>query len=112
MGKLGPSLIFDHTDRADRSGLHSIVIDDFTGGTNGVPLSEMNERRLDQASLPLATPSRGDSRGTIAFVARKLQQSLLVQIVAAEMLVDATQHGVIFEKRNYRDTPPPRLGSR
>src|SRR5580698_7240389 len=30
MGKLGPTLIFDHTDRADRPGLHSIVIDDST----------------------------------------------------------------------------------
>jgi alkaline phosphatase len=28
LGKLGPTLIFDHTDRADRPGLHSIVIDD------------------------------------------------------------------------------------
>ena len=30
LGKVGPTLIFDHTDRADRSGLHSIVIDDST----------------------------------------------------------------------------------
>ena len=44
MGKLGPTLIFDHTDRADRPGLHSIVIDDATGNKNGVPLSqEMQE---------------------------------------------------------------------
>src|SRR4030081_2964795 len=27
IGKVGPTLIFDHTDRADRPGLHSIVID-------------------------------------------------------------------------------------
>src|SRR6266852_8130010 len=32
IGKLGPTLLFDHTDRADRPGLHSIVIDDSTGG--------------------------------------------------------------------------------
>src|ERR1700716_3792694 len=40
IGKVGPTLIFDHTDRADRPGLHSIVIDDTTGGKTGVPLSD------------------------------------------------------------------------
>src|SRR6202043_95787 len=40
IGKVGPTLIFDHTDRADRPGLHSIVIDDATGSKNGVPLSD------------------------------------------------------------------------
>src|ERR1700738_1427585 len=39
-GEVGPALIFDHTDRADRPGLHSIVIDDSTGGKAGVPLSD------------------------------------------------------------------------
>src|SRR6202790_1457027 len=37
IGKVGPTLIFDHTDRADRAGLHSIVIDDSTGAKTGVP---------------------------------------------------------------------------
>src|ERR1043166_7973822 len=32
IGKVGPTLLFDHTDRADRPGLHSVVIDDSTGG--------------------------------------------------------------------------------
>ena len=32
MGKLGPTLIFDHTDKTGADGLHSIVIDDATGG--------------------------------------------------------------------------------
>src|SRR5690242_9771261 len=35
MGKLGPTLIFDHTDR----GKNTIIFDDSTGGKNGVPLS-------------------------------------------------------------------------
>jgi hypothetical protein len=61
MGKLGPALIFDHTDRADRPGLHSIVIDDSTGGKNGVPLSDEMRDALTKAGLPLATPSRGDN---------------------------------------------------
>jgi len=61
LGKVGPTLIFDHTDRADRSGLHSIVIDDSTGGKNGVPLSQEMQDALTKANLPLVTPSRGES---------------------------------------------------
>jgi predicted AlkP superfamily pyrophosphatase or phosphodiesterase len=61
IGKVGPTLIFDHTDRADRPGLHSIVIDDATGNKNGVPLSEEMKAALTKANLPLAAPSRGDN---------------------------------------------------
>jgi hypothetical protein len=38
IGKLGPALIFDHTDQIGAAGLHSIIIDDATGSKNGVPL--------------------------------------------------------------------------
>jgi hypothetical protein len=61
IGKVGPTLIFDHTDRADRPGLHSLVIDDSTGGKTGVPLSDELKDALTKAGLPLATPSRGDN---------------------------------------------------
>jgi len=61
IGKVGPTLLFDHTDRADRPGLHSIVIDDSTGGKTGVPLSDEMKAALTKADLPLATPSRGDN---------------------------------------------------
>src|ERR1700709_936379 len=40
IGKLGPTLIFDHTHKVGADGLHSIVIDDSTGGKGGVPLSQ------------------------------------------------------------------------
>ncbi len=60
IGKLGPTLLFDHTDRADRPGLHSVVIDDSTGKT-GVPLSDELKTALTKAGLPLAAPSRGDN---------------------------------------------------
>src|SRR6516162_9277306 len=36
IGKVGPTLIFDHTDR----GKNTVVIDDSTGGKTGVPLSD------------------------------------------------------------------------
>ena len=61
IGKLGPTLIFDHTDKPGTEGLHSIVIDDSTGGKGGVPLSEEMKTALAKADLPLATPSRGDN---------------------------------------------------
>ncbi len=61
IGKVGPALIFDHTDRADRPGLHSIVVDDSTGARNGVPLSDEMKAALTKADLPLVAPSRGDN---------------------------------------------------
>src|SRR6202158_649528 len=60
IGKVGPALVFDHTDRADRPGLHSIVIDDSTGAKTGVPLSDEMKAALGKANLPLVAPSRGD----------------------------------------------------
>src|SRR6202011_1724617 len=61
IGKLGPTLLSDHTARADRPGLNSVVIDDSTGNKNGVPLSEEMKSALTRAGLPLAAPSRGDN---------------------------------------------------
>jgi len=61
IGKLGPTFLFDHTDKTGADGLHSIVIDDATGGKNGVPLSPDMQAALTKANLPLATPSRGDN---------------------------------------------------
>src|SRR5882757_10729968 len=51
IGKLGPTLIFDHTDR----GKNTIVIDDSTGGKTGVPLTDEMKDALTKAGLPLAT---------------------------------------------------------
>src|SRR5215217_5032267 len=62
IGKVGPTLIFDHTDKPGDDGLHSIVMDDATGGENGVALSEEMKAALTKADLPLATPARGDNR--------------------------------------------------
>jgi hypothetical protein len=61
IGKLGPILIFDHTDKIGADGLHSIVIDDSTGTKNGVPLSDEMKAALTKASLPLAAPARGEN---------------------------------------------------
>jgi hypothetical protein len=61
IGKLGPTLIFDHADKPDTAGPHSVVIDDSTGGKGGVTLSEEMKDALTKANLPLAAPSRGDN---------------------------------------------------
>jgi arylsulfatase A-like enzyme len=57
IGKLGPTLIFDHTDY----GKNTIVIDDATGGKNGVPLSQEMQDALTKAGLPTTTVPRGDN---------------------------------------------------
>ncbi|HLL27901.1 MAG TPA: alkaline phosphatase family protein [Xanthobacteraceae bacterium] len=58
IGKLGPTLQFDHTER---SGERTITVDDSTGSPSGIPLSEAMKAALTQAGLPLAAPSRGDN---------------------------------------------------
>src|SRR5262249_58564684 len=57
IGKVGPTLIFDHADR----GKNTIVVDDSTGGKTGVPLSDEMKDAMGKANLPLNTPGRGDN---------------------------------------------------
>lgn len=56
IGKLGPALIFDHTER---TGEKTVLVDDATGSDKGIPLSAEMQDRLKAAGLPLATPPRG-----------------------------------------------------
>src|ERR1700736_2712330 len=92
ISKVGPTLIFDHSDRADRPGLHSVVIDDSTGGKTGVPLSDELKAALTKAGLPLETPSRGDNGksgdaktpGTL--VANIVQQAYFADIASKVVL--------------------------
>jgi hypothetical protein len=56
VGKIGPVLIFDPTER---SGDQTIIVDDATGTPKGIPLSAEMTQRLQAASLPLVSPSRG-----------------------------------------------------
>jgi arylsulfatase A-like enzyme len=66
IGKLGPTLMFDHTER---SGAKTIVIDDQTGAESkdgkalGIPLSEEVRAALTAATLPLKAPGRGSQPG-------------------------------------------------
>ena len=89
VGKLGPTLIFDHTNR---TGAPTIVIDDATGSPVGIPLSPEVAQALGAAGLPLATPSRGDNGkagnattpGTT--VANVTQQNYFVDVVTKVLL--------------------------
>jgi len=58
IGKLGPTLIFDHTAR---DGAESIIIDDATGSKTGIPLATWVSDALKAAGLPVVAPSRGDN---------------------------------------------------
>ncbi len=99
IGKVGPTLIFDHTDRIGTDGLHSVVIDDATGSKNGMPLSEEIKAALTKVDLPLAAPSRGDNgkagdsktAGTV--VPNTAQQAYFADVAAKVVLP-------IFKTRN------------
>ena len=58
IGKLGPALIFDHTER---TGQKTVSVDDQTGRPGGIPLSDELQQRLKAAELPLQAPTRGDN---------------------------------------------------
>jgi hypothetical protein len=92
LGKRGPVLIFDHTDKIGDDGLHSIVFDDSTGTDKGVPLSEEIKAALTKAGLALVTPPRGDNAkagdaktpGTL--VPNTVQQAYFVDVATKVVL--------------------------
>jgi predicted AlkP superfamily pyrophosphatase or phosphodiesterase len=91
VGKLGPTLIFDHTER---TGMQTIIIDDATGSPRGIPLSPEITDRLKAANLPLMPPPRGEAgnfRGTR--VANVVQQDYLTAAVTQAILP-------LFKERN------------
>ncbi|MEO8484038.1 MAG: alkaline phosphatase family protein [Acidobacteriota bacterium] len=99
VGKLGPTLIFDHTQRF---GTTTIVVDDATGTATGIPLSEEMKRRLTAAGLPLQTPPRGDNgdQGTStrpgAHTANIDQQNYLAAVATDVVLPMFKESGAPF----------------
>jgi hypothetical protein len=89
VGKLGPTVIFDHT-REGRE--RSIIIDDVTGSEGGVPLSPEITAALAQAGIAAKAPGRGDNGnpgdavtpGTT--IANTAQQDYFVRIVTDVIL--------------------------
>lgn len=75
IGKLGPALIFDHSQR---SGETTVVLDDATGSAGGIPLADSIAQRMQAAGLPLVTPGRGDNGRSGTLTANLLQQDYLI----------------------------------
>jgi arylsulfatase A-like enzyme len=96
VGKVGPVLIFDHTER---TGQQTVILDDSTGRAGGIPLSDEMTKRLTAAELPVQTPTRGDNGkagnattpGTV--VANVEQQAWFTDAVAKAVLP-------MFKERN------------
>ena len=58
IGKVGPTLMFDHTER---SGATTIIVDDQTGTPAGIPLSDEVKAAIQKAGLEIKAPTRGDN---------------------------------------------------
>ena len=61
LGKLGPTLIFDHTDKIGADGIHSIVFDDATGEQKRRAAVGRDQGRADQGR-PCRSPRRRAAR--------------------------------------------------
>jgi len=85
MGKLGPTLIFDHTER---SGTRTVIVDDATGHKSGIPLSDEAKQRLTAAQIPLEAPR--------AKVVNKDQQMWLTDVATKALLPMFKQRGKPF----------------
>lgn len=89
IGKIGPTFLFDHTER---SGAYTIVVDDATGTDRGIPVSAELAERLKAAGLAAATPGRGPngSAGTATtpgtVVANVVQQDYLAAVATRAVL--------------------------
>lgn len=89
IGKVGPTLLFDHTER---TGSQTIVVDDATGSAQGIPVSAELAERLKAAGLAPTTPGRGangaagnaTTPGTT--VANGVQQDYLVAVATRAVM--------------------------
>ena len=99
VGKLGPTLVFDHTVR---TGDPTVVIDDSTGTAAGIPLSPRAQQALTAAGLALVAPPRGDngksgnSTTPGATVANVVQQNYFVDTATKALLPMWKQAGGPF----------------
>src|SRR5215475_10933491 len=100
IGKLGPTLMFDHTER---TGEATITIDDSTGSNQGIPLSQPMQDALKASGLPLAAPSRKDTPGDNANAGNfEKPGTLVANIVQQKYFADVAAKVVlpVFKARN------------
>ncbi len=89
IGKLGPALIFDHTDR---TGQHTIVMDDMTGRPGGIPLSDAVKQKLGAAHLADQAPTRGANGGAGTNTAAGTQ---VANVEQQDWFADAASNAVL-----------------
>ncbi len=89
LGKVGPALIFDHTER---TGQYTIVMDDTTGRPGGIPLSAEMTKRLTEAGLPVQTPGRGENGKSGTNI---VPGTLMADGVQLDYFADATTKAVL-----------------
>ena len=96
IGKIGPALIFDHTER---TGAQTIIVDDATGGAKGIPLSAAMTDWLKAAGLPLAPPPRGANRN---FGTMTTPGTLTPNVVQQDYFAAVTTRAILpmFKERN------------
>ncbi len=96
IGKIGPALIFDHTER---TGAQTIIVDDATGGAKGIPLSAAMTDWLKAAGLPLAPPPRGANRN---FGTMTTPGTLTPNVVQQDYFTAVTTRAILpmFKERN------------
>jgi len=96
IGKLGPTLMFDHTER---DGENTIIVDDATGSPAGIPLSPAMKDALTAAGLPLVAPSRGENGKAGDF---KTPGTLVANVIQQKYFADVAAKVVLpmFKARN------------
>ena len=100
IGKVGPILMFDHTER---TGEATITVDDSTGSKQGIPLSQTMQDALKAAGLPLVAPSRKDTPGDNANAGDFVKPGTLVaNVVQQKYFADVAAKVVLpmFKARN------------
>ena len=96
IGKVGPVLIFDPTER---SGAQTIIVDDATGTPKGIPLSADLTQRLQAANVAVAAPTRG-ANGVAGNMTTP--GTLVANVVQQDYFADVTTRAVLplFKERN------------
>jgi len=107
IGKIGPTLVFDHTSR---SGGESIIMDDATGTEAGIPLAPWVSDGLKAAGLPGEAPGRltnkesGNFREPGTKDANVVQQgyftAALTRVVLPKFKADGKPFVVVFWSRD------------
>ena len=73
VGKLGPTLIFDHSER---TGQLTVIIDDQTGTKDGIPLADWVREGLAKNDLALSAPKRQQPAGDMSTPGTKVANTV------------------------------------